>query len=236
MFVMGIIKKVFIASLILLASAGFSQKFGFCMGSAYNTMVKKPNQWSPVSHHYHNRFSPYAGFVFRDSLNKFLSFKASLYYVQRGIRYNYKLEYPGVYLIHSDQIYTPHYLSFPIKVNFNYAGFYIGFGVEGSILLKARSRIHTREQSSVSGNSYESTIDTWDRENLYYPTDAGYNFNLGYRFNQFEIDFNIFHGLQPPPKFFVFASPNFEFQYLYQQTFMLGLNYYPKFKRRKNMN
>ncbi|MBI2720611.1 MAG: outer membrane beta-barrel protein [Bacteroidetes bacterium] len=217
--------------MLAISSFSFGQKFGFCAGTAYNTMVKKPNQWFPVSYSYYNRFSPYVGFVFRDSLCRFVLLKASVYYVQRGIRYNYKLEYPGVYMIHSDQIFTPHYLSFPVKLNFNYKSFYIGFGLEGSILITGRTKVTTKEFSGLAGNYYETSFDNWDKK-VFYAVDAGYNFNLGYKIKQFEIDFNIFHGLQPPPKFFVFASPNFEFQYLYQQTFMLGLNYYPQFKKR----
>ena len=46
----------------------------------------------------------------------------------------------------------------------------------------------------------------------------------------------MFHGLIAPPKFFIFGSQHFEYQYSYQQTFMLGINYFPKYKYRIALN
>jgi hypothetical protein len=203
-------------------------KIGICVGAAYNTQVQDKDKFFPVSYSYYNKLSPYIGFIHKDSITSWFSVKTSLYYVQRGININYKLETPN-YTLKSDQSFTCHYISFPIKLNFNIKNFYFGVGLEGSILLKAHHKVHITETMPSYIN--ENSLDKWYGEKYYQIADAGYTFNIGYRIKNFEIDFNMFHGLIPPPKFQYFTSQHFEFKYAYQQTFMLGLNYYPKFKK-----
>lgn len=228
-----VISKRILVILLLTSNLLFSQsskisKIGICLGTAYNTQVQDKNIFFPVSYSYYNKLSPYIGLVHRDSINNWFSIKTSLYYVQRGVRINYKYETP-YYNLYSEQSFTCHYLSFPIKLNFNIKNFFIGFGVEGSLLLKAHHKVHIKETMPSYIN--ENNLDAWYGEKFYQIADAGYNFNLGYRIKNFEIELNMFHGLIPPPKFQYFTSQHFEFKYAYQQTFMLGLNYYPKFKK-----
>ncbi|MBA3682632.1 MAG: outer membrane beta-barrel protein [Bacteroidetes bacterium] len=229
------IKKI-ISVLILLSVSNVirSQKLGLTFGAGYNTEVKSAKQIFPVSYYYYNRPTPYLGIIYRDTLNKYFSLRTSLYYVQRGIRYLYDFQSP-VYNLKVDQIFTCHYLSFPLIFNFNYKNFYIGGGVEGSILLKGHYDF-TTISSDPTGYYQKQVSNKWygGQDKVFNPVDAGFRFNLGYRKGNFEIEANMFHGLIPPATFFVFTSQHFEFQYLTQQTFMLGVNYYPKFKRRKN--
>jgi hypothetical protein len=221
----------FILLTLLCLSKIYSQenkqrKIGFTVGLAYNTQSQEKDQFFSVSNSYYNRFSPCLGLVYRDSLNKWLTLKVGLNYVQRGVRYDYKFDIPS-YSLHYDQIYTCHYISFPIKLQFNIKKVFIGFGVEGSILLKGRSKVTVTEVTT--GGTFNGGFNNWYGEKFYQIADAGYHFSLGYRpLKNLEIEFNMFHGLIPPPKFHVFAEP--EQKYLYQQTFTLGINYFPNFK------
>ncbi len=203
-------------------------RFGVHIGFGYNTQVKESTSIAPVSFGYHNRFTPNIGVVFKDSINSFLVFKTGLYYTQRGVKFSYVYDTP-IYYLKNIEIYTCHYVSFPITLNFKYKGFYIGGGLEGSILIKAHWYSY-QKQILPPGLVYEGKIDRWFGAEFFQPVDAGFRFNMGYKFSNLEIDLNIFHGLLPPPKFQYFTSQHFEFKYAYQQTFSLQLNYYFKVK------
>jgi hypothetical protein len=231
---MALIKKFILVFVLLsVTTVMLSQKLGITVGAGYNTEVKSVKQIFPVSYSYYDRPTPYLGLIYRDTLNKYFSIKTSLYYVQRGIRYHYKFVSP-FYNLEADQTFTCHYLSFPLIINFNYKGFYIGGGVEGSILLKGHYDF-TAITSDPSGFYTKSVLNKWYgiKDKIYQPVDAGFRFNLGYRRKNIEYEFNMFHGLIAPGNFFVFTSQHFEFQYLTMQTFMVGMNYYPTFKKYK---
>lgn len=235
MFAMETIKKKLVTALLLVLSfCSFCQqkqsKIGITAGIAYNTQSKTPSDFLHPSFSYYNRFSPYIGLIYRDSISRSLSIKTSIYYVQRGVRYDYIFDTP-MYYLRQNQIITCHYISFPINLAYNYKNFYIGVGVEGSILIKGRSKATIQERSAYS--STNAGFDNWDREKLYQIADAGYGGCLGYKLKNLEIDFSVFHGLIPPAKFTVFAINNFEYKYLYQQTFRLGVNYFLRFKTMK---
>ncbi|MHB8402193.1 MAG: porin family protein [Bacteroidia bacterium] len=239
---MALIKKsivlfIFIVvSDTLLAQQIKESKFGIMGGVGYNTQVQAANKIAPVSYGYNNTFTPYLGLVYRDSITKWLTFKSSLYYVQRGVRYNYSFDSPTYYL-HVKQTFTCHYVSFPIKLNFNIKRFFIGIGVEGSILIKGHYDFNAAFGNPSTGYAYtDPGMHKWATSNLYQPVDAGYTFSLGYRFKHFEIELNMFHGLIVPPNFKPFCFEHFDFQYLYQQTFMLGINYFPVFKKHLHKN
>jgi hypothetical protein len=204
-------------------------RFGVHLGFGYNTQVKESKVIAPVSFGYHNRFTPNIGVVFKDSINSFLFFRTGLYYTQRGVKFNYVFDTPFYYL-KSINIFTGHYASFPITLNFKYKRFYIGGGLEGSILIKAHYYFYAK-QIIPPGPTIESEIDRWFGAEFFQPVDAGFRFNMGYKFLNMEVDLNIFHGLLPPPKFQYFTSQHFEFKYAYQQTFSLQLNYYFKVKK-----
>ena len=227
-------KSIFIVLVIvtntMLGQQIKQSKFGLTVGLAYNTQVKTKESFAPVSFAHHNRASPYIGIIYRDSINKWFSIKTSLYYIQRGVRFNYIYDTP-FYTLHADQKFTCHYLSFPIKLNFNIKKFFIGVGLEGSILLKGHYDIKIESGFPTTGTVNTQIVDKWYGESQFQTVDAGYNFNMGYKFKNFEIEFSTYHGLIAPPKFDIFGSQHFEFKYLYQQTFMLGINYFPKFKR-----
>ncbi len=222
--------------LILIANCLLAQtpikkesRFGVHIGFGYNTQVKENKVVAPVSFGYHNRFTPNIGIVFKDSINPFLILKSGLYYTQRGVRFSYLYDTP-IYYLKNLEIYTCHYASFPITMNFKYKRFYIGGGLEGSILIKAHWYSY-QKQVLASGLTFEGEIDRWFGAEFFQPVDAGFRFNLGYKFSNMEIDLNIFHGLLPPPKFQYFTSQHFEFKYAYQQTFSLQLNYYFRVKK-----
>ena len=235
---MVILKKTIVALLLIISNLIFAQsnliqknklsKIGIYAGVGYNTQVQDKNEFFKVSYSYYNKFSPYIGFVYRDSINSWLSIKTSLYYIQRGMINNYKYESPP-YSLYSEQSFTGHYISFPIKLNFNYKRFFMGIGVEGSILLTAHHKVHIKEVTPTYVN--ENSLDAWYGEKFYQPVDAGYNFSFGYKIKNFEIEMNVYHGLIQPPKFQYFTSQHNEQKYAYQQTFMLGINYFPIFKK-----
>lgn len=232
---MALIKKILLFLIVFYTSIMFGQKLGLSYGVGYNTETKAVNKVFPVSFAAYNRFTPYLGIVYRDTLNKYFSIKTSLYYVQRGIRYLYDFKSP-VYNLKADQIFTCHYISFPLIVNFNYKNFYIGGGVEGSILLKGHYDF-TVISSDPSGYYQEQVLNKWYgiKDKIYQPVDAGFCFDLGYRRKNLEFEFNAFHGLIAPGNFFVFTSQHFEFQYLTMQTFRIGMNYY-FIKKKKTKN
>lgn len=206
-------------------------RIGVAAGLSYNTQVKTKDSFFPVSYSYYNRYSPYLGLVFKDSLNKFLSLKIGLCYVQRGVQFNwtYKINNPYYYL-HTDDIYTGHYITLPIRLNFNYRGFFIGAGIEASILLTFHDYNYTEQDLGVPGS--HTTFVTTKNYNYpnYQPADVGYSFSIGYRYKNFEIEGSMFHGLIQPKLYPYFAAQHFEFKAAYQETFNLHINYYPKFK------
>ena len=215
---------------------GYSQqkkqsKFGVIAGLAYNTQVNDSTKVGPISYAKHNLFSPYAGFIYRDSINKWLSLVTKLYYVQRGVRFNENFVSP-TFSETTKQLFVCHYVSFPINLRFHIKKFFIGAGVEGSILLTGLTYFDDKLWYGPGYPVIHSVINRYDGSKVYRPVDAGYSFSLGYRFKYFELEASMFHGLIVPPKFSVYGYNDFAFRYAYQQTFMLGINYFPSFKKR----
>ena len=230
------IKTITCLFFVVLVASSFSQvnkqsKFGLVVGLAYNTQVQDSNKIGPVSPSFNNRFSPYAGFMYRDSINKWLTLITKLYYAQRGVQYIFNFDSP-TYFLHSRQIFVCHYISFPINLRFNYKKFFIGAGVEGSILIKGLYDSDVTFGDPSTGYSYHTKLKHYYGGQYFQPVDAGFSCSLGYRFKHFEIEGSMFHGLIAPPKFNIFTIEHFNFNYLYQQTFMLGINYFPTFKKR----
>ena len=226
---MAIFKKTSIILLIIISNSFVAQtnkKLGIIYGIGYNTQVKENNKIAPVSFWYYNTFSPILGLVYRDSIYKFLSIKTSVYYVQRGVKFDYIFDTPSYYL-RSKQSFTAHYISCPIKLYANFKNFFIGGGVEASFLIKAHN-ISQVDQKIPSANFQQTNkIDRWFSEPLYNAIDAGFNISGGYRFKHFEIEGSMFHGLIPPRKFDYFSIQHFEFTYLFQETFSICINYFP---------
>lgn len=224
---MALTKKTFFLLLISVSFVMSGQRLGITIGSGYNTQVKSAKQIAPISYAYYNRLSPLLGLIYRDSINRFLTFRSGVYYVQRGVRFKYNYD-TQFYYLRTDQTFTCHYISFPIRLNFNYRNFFIGGGVEGSILIKGRYHTIYEERDPTSGYENKNIIDKYYGWDIFNPVDAGFNFNVGYKLKRFEIEASVFHGLMSPAKFFVFGIQHFEYKYATQQTFMLSVNYYFK--------
>lgn len=210
-------------------------KLGIMGGGAYNTQVKQANQIAPVSYWYYNVTSPYLGLIYRDSLSNRFVLRVGLYYVKRGVKFHYRYT-TSDYTLDVKSKFDTHYISFPIKLNYNYKSFFIGGGVEGSILI--RGHFYQRIEETLDPNYRNlNTLDKWYGSKQFQPIDAGWCVNFGYTFKKnFEIEFAMYHGLLQPGKFSYFSWQHFEFKYGFQQTFTLGLNYFPVFKKSKVKN
>lgn len=206
-------------------------RIGLTIGTAYNTQVKTKDSFFPLSYSYYNRFSPDIGFCFKDSLNKFLNIKIGASYLQRGVKFDYSYNFPGAYNLHSVEIYTGHYLTIPVRLNVMYKGFYIGAGVEASILLTHHDYDFLHTDLGTPNTIVETKVKKNYGYPYYQPADVGYSFAVGYQYRRFEIEANMFHGLIIPRLYPYFSSQHFEFQYAYQQTFALTISYYPMLKK-----
>lgn len=230
-------KRILILTAILCYFSVFSQNsknLGITAGIGYNTQSKELYQLFPVSYAYYNLASPYLGLTLKDSLFYNLHFKTGLYYIQRGVRFNYIFDTP-LYYLNSKSKFTGHYLTIPLKLNYYIKKLFFGCGVELSYLMKAHHQVTIEEEMPLNNYVNKNVLDKWYKGGDFYQIiDGGYNINLGYRINNFEIEGSVFHGLLAPPKFDYFSQQHFEYKYKYQETFVLSLTYYFRPIKRKS--
>ncbi len=226
MSVMVIIRKRLLFLLLVLNTYMNGQEFKkrVIAGVAYNTLSEDLFVPFSVSYAYYNRFSPYLGVDFEFKISERNYLQVTPYYVQRNIRFNYVYDSPNYY-VNVDQKFKLHYISFPLIYNFKLSKFKFGIGIEGSFLLQANSRISYKENNGYTGKQKNYVLKNKDYDNLYQVGDVGYVIVIGYSFKRFDINFNYYHGMIPPPKFNIFPAQRFAFQYTYQQTFRLGVSY-----------
>lgn len=165
-------KKLLIASCLLIYLSGFSQKnkperaqnsplqFGLKAGGNYSgTIFSATNQYYDVNY----KFGYYGGLIFKIDLPKSMSLQPEILYNEKGDRLK-ELQDEDV-----TAIFNFVFLSMPIMFQYQInPKFYVEVGPEISYLLSVKLKFK------------KNTYDDEDLTELYSPLDAGLGFGIGY--------------------------------------------------------